>query len=210
MQVVVELKYHDPISVNGRNGQFTIHKFKAADGTRFQTTEQALADKAYGLLGQVATIDFELEVRGEYTNNVIKSIQPGGQLQQGAPSGGGAPVSSGGAPTGAQQQKSRADFQRSKEEMRWTEAMSIAATLYAATPKLQEGGYANFIGLANKVESDIAAKSGAEAASSGSQAQGSSSPAGDGGGEQGAPQGAPTAQAAAEPVQTSTDDDIPF
>ena len=125
-QVAVTIAQHEPKQLNGANGSYTLHKFKAADGTWFQTTKVPIANEVYGLAFQDGqptnaplTLTFEPTPRGEYVNNVIYAVVAGGQVSA-APAASGAPT--GAAPTGAAQAAaapassnvSRADFQRSK------------------------------------------------------------------------------------------------
>lgn len=211
-QVSAILVQHDPKSLNGPNGPFTLHKFKAADGTWYQTTKTPIANEAYSFVqsGAPCTLNVEPTQNGDYLNNVIHGVFAGGDVAAaapGAPTGGGAPTAQA-APTGSAGQSGappRAEFQRSKEEMRRTAALEIASTLFHAQ---NLSSYVDFLKIAARVEKDIA--NGYQTAASEPQAQTSSSSVG--GGEQAAaPEAAaeaPAAEVASAPV--SPDDDIPF
>jgi len=85
------------------NGPFTSYDVKAG-GIKYQTTKDAIGLKAKALKGQTAKIVYTETQRGQYTNRTIQSVEG----VEGAP---------------------RVEKQRSKEEVRRTEAFKIAATL---------------------------------------------------------------------------------
>jgi hypothetical protein len=73
-QTQTVLTSHQSKSGSNAKGGWTMHIFKTADGTSYQTFDTALGNKAYGLLNQPVSLIFESETRGDYTNNVLKSI----------------------------------------------------------------------------------------------------------------------------------------
>lgn len=92
---------------NGKKGPWTRYDVKAADGTRYQTFLDGLGKKAQNAEGAEATVTFHEETRGDFTNNVIDDLK----------------VTSAPAP--------KNEKQRSKEEVRRTEAFKIAAAVGA-------------------------------------------------------------------------------
>ena len=95
-------------------GPFTSYDVKAG-GRKYQTTKDDLGQKAEQLKGQPVVISYTEVQRGEYTNYNITDIVPAeaetGHVTQG--------------------KASQDEFRRSKEEMRRTEALGVAATLAA-------------------------------------------------------------------------------
>jgi len=81
--VITQLVSHEPKTVKGRNGDFTVHKFKDANGAEFQTTDQETANSAFALTGDskgLSRIAYAVEERktqrGTFKNNDIKFIEP--------------------------------------------------------------------------------------------------------------------------------------
>lgn len=89
---------------NSKKGAWTRYDVKCGE-TKFQTFDHALGQKAEK--GATATITYHEEARGDFVNNVIDAIAVD-------------------APSAPRNEK-----QRSKEEVRRTEAFKIAATLGA-------------------------------------------------------------------------------
>lgn len=90
MQQVVTLVSYEVKTGQGQKGPWTLKTYKDAGGNKFQTFDAALQNVADGLIGQAATVTFEVEPR-QYTdsqgtprtanNNVLKSIEAAGQQQ---------------------------------------------------------------------------------------------------------------------------------
>lgn len=84
MQVATTIAAHEPKQIDGRNGAFTLHIFKTADGGRLQTSKAEKANELYGLTftnGQPnnapVTVTYEETKRGQYTNFDIQSSVAG-------------------------------------------------------------------------------------------------------------------------------------
>ena len=78
MQQTVTLTKHFPTHGNNSRGPWTRHDFKDAGGSKYQTFDAALGEKAAGLLNQPVEIEYEVEARGQYENNVLKSVKAAG------------------------------------------------------------------------------------------------------------------------------------
>lgn len=224
MQVTTVLTEHKPQPVNGRNGTFTIHKFKGQDGLWYETSKQDLANAAYALLesGAAALITFDPETKGNYTNNKISAVQAAGV---GAPMAPAAPT--GGAPTGAASNGGSTPPTSYRNESSPNEAGRIARSVAVEhLPAYLAAGVFEVPKSLDELADELAvlAKYIFNGSRPGAATQAPSPPA-QGGGEQGAPQAAPaevqapTAPQAPETPQAPTapaaapatpDDDIPF
>ena len=112
-QVVVLVKHFtDKGNTNGKD--WVRHDFKDGGGNKFQTFDANLARIAEGLLNQPAEIEYHVERRNGYENNFIDSIKA-------------APGSVVVPPQ--EEENPRQKYQRSKEEVRRTEAVKAAATI---------------------------------------------------------------------------------
>ena len=208
---------HEPKNLNGRNGSYTLHIFKAQDGTRFQTSKAPLANAAFGLLNQPITIGYSQQQRGDWTNNVIEQVEAGHVAIAAAPTGG-APT--GGAPTAPTSSSSsssgggwkKRDPEESAEIMRQNALARALETHVAGLFKAESIG--EVIKLADKYVRYY--QGGAEAvlgqAAGPGQASQAAAPQAVGGDAQGA-----VAEQAAAPAPTAVaeqpvvaDDDIPF
>ena len=220
MQIQTTFVSHEPKSINGRNGQYTLHIFRTADGTQFQTSKADIANKAYGIAfadgvatGKTLTVAYEQKQNGNYTNNVIQQVEEGavtlaaapGAPTGGAPTGGAPTGSSSGAAGGSQFMKKR-DPDEAKQIMRQS---AVTAAFTAIQSGLVEvGKLGEVIVLAEKFVKYFEGGPAAlvQAAGSG-QAQQAAAPA-DGGGAQQAAAEAPVSAAPASSVVAG--DDIPF
>lgn len=214
-QAQTVLVEHEPKSLKGRNGPYTLHIFKAQDGERFQTTKTAIANAAYGLLNQAVTIGYEQQQRGDWTNNVIEQIEAGNVALAAAPTG--APT--GAAPTGAAPTSAPASSggggMSPDRELRVMRQNGLANALATVDAGLFEAtSIGDVIKLADKYVRYY--QGGAEAvlgqAAGSGQAQQAAAPQAVGGDAAvaEAPASAPTATSPAEPVAAQADDDIPF
>lgn len=216
MQVATTITSHEAKQINGRNGAFTLHLFKAADGTRFQTTKQEIANVVYGLAFangqpnmQPITIDLEQVPRGDYLNNEITSALAGAVagVATSVPGGRGGGGSRGGG-GGGFGKKDQAVINRSAALSRAIE--TVAAGII--TPA-ELGGSDGLFKLANRyvkyIETAPEAQGGAVSSDGGGAPVGAAPTA--------APTAAPVAaEAPAAPVAAppaapaTPDDDIPF
>lgn len=78
MQAQVTFVSHEPKLVDGRNGQFTVHKFKTSDGTVFDTSKTDVANAAYALLNQAVVVTYDETQNGQWTNRRITGVQAAG------------------------------------------------------------------------------------------------------------------------------------
>lgn len=202
MQVATTITSHEPKQIEGRNGSFTMHLFKTADGGRLQTTKGEKANELYGLAftdGQPnnapVTVTYEESQRGRYTNfDIVSSVAghvPGAATSLPKSSSGG------GGGRGGYTPKDQAVINRSAALSRAIE------TVAAGIVSIEElGGSAGLFKLADSYVKYIEGPKQAEAPAA-NAAPTAAAPAA------AAPEAAPTAAAPAA-APTSSDDDIPF
>lgn len=77
MQTQTILKTQESKTGTGKTGKpWTLRVFQAANGNSYQTFEASIANKAYELLGEPATIEFEEQERNGYVNYVLLGVEP--------------------------------------------------------------------------------------------------------------------------------------
>ena len=115
-----------------KKGPWALRLFTTTGGTKFQTFDVDLGESLEGHLNLPLEITYEIEDNGDFKNNVIKGWKPASEQAVQASEPVQSVASNGGAaelrPTSTSSQD---EFRRSKEEMRYTEAVKAAATILA-------------------------------------------------------------------------------
>lgn len=224
MQIQTTLVEHKPQQMNGSNGAWTLHKFKAADGNWYEIGKTDIANAAYALMqsGTAVLLTYEVKQNGQYTNNRVSAVQAIGAAGQamapgvtpvGAPNGAAPTTTPAAAPTTAPTSGNSYRPTAPEDAQRMSRSKGLDQALKAA-----ESGIVVVESLDQLF--DVAGAF-ARYAYSGSRPGASTAPSssGAGGGESaGAPQAAPVAEAAPvaqQPEQQQqqtvpTADDIPF
>ena len=103
-----------------KKGPWALRLFTAAGGAKFQTFDVGLGEELEGHLNLPLELTYEIEDNGNFQNNVIKGWKPSSE----------APTAS--EPVQPTSTSSQDEFRRSKEEMRYTEAVKAAAVVLAS------------------------------------------------------------------------------
>ena len=116
---------------NSKRGPWALRLFATAGGTKFQTFDVDLGESLEAHLNLPLEITYEIEDNGDFKNNVIKGWKPASEqaVQASEPV---QSVASNGAAAELRPTSSQDEFRRSKEEMRYTEAVKAAATILAS------------------------------------------------------------------------------
>lgn len=77
---------HEPKELNGKNGKFTLHKFKTPDGTSYDTSKSDIANAAYAFAfntdgsptNTLLAVTFDAIQNGEYVNNRMTAVTTAG------------------------------------------------------------------------------------------------------------------------------------
>lgn len=74
-QIQTTLVGYEPRQVEGRNGTFTIHKFKSNDGTVFDTKKLEVSNAAHALMNQPVILTYTETQNGQWTNRTLEGVQ---------------------------------------------------------------------------------------------------------------------------------------
>lgn len=99
MQITTTLVSHNPKSIQGRNGLFTIHEFTDANGLEFSTTKTPIANQLYSLLNTPVGLEYEEKVNGNFTNRHIQKVLGGAAVPEAVAAAPAAPTAAPTAPT---------------------------------------------------------------------------------------------------------------
>lgn len=226
MQTQVTLTEHKPQSMNGQNGPWTLHKFKASDGQWYEVSKTDLANTAYALMqsGTPVLIEYDQKQNGQYTNNRVTNVQAlgagGAPMAPGVvPNATNGPVQTATAPTKAPAASSSSSTYRPtapEDAARMSRSKGIDQALKAAELGIVE---LSSIDQLFDVAGTFARYAFSGSRPGGGAVQGAVSSGAGGGEGQGAPQQQAVAPAAAEAPQpapapatapATADDDIPF
>lgn len=149
-QQVVRFTGHDKKTGNSRRGAWALHIFEADNGDKYQTFDGAIANAAFALYkdGRPAAIEFEVEFRDDFANNVLKSVS----AADGSAVGGGADANSATGPSGTSDQSAK------QAQVRWQWAVNASIAAQAAG-LVQLQGLDQLFALAERLDASSKARS---------------------------------------------------